>query len=136
MKSGGQDIFSVVAQYEQEITEAVGMPISMVRFAVAFIASVLVGFVLKFVPTARGKISMLSSLSYDHSGLASLHAACALIMCQHFAALCNSNLRDRHPRSPISLLLAMHRYIAACHGLPSRLQVCHRAVQEGTFTRQ
>jgi hypothetical protein len=61
MKSGGRDILSVIAQYEEEIGEAVGMPISMVRFAAAFIASVLVGFVLKFVPTARGRIGIVPS---------------------------------------------------------------------------
>ena len=131
MKSGGQDIFFLVAQYEQEITEAVGMPVSMVRFAAAFIASVLVGFVLKFVPTAKGKISMLSSRCYDHSGLTSLHAACALIVCQHFAALCIPKSRKHHPRSPLSLLLAMHGYIAACmgssHASKSTTVLCRKA---------
>ncbi len=55
MKSSGQDILSLIAQYEHDITEAVGMPLSMVRFAASFLASVVVGLLLKFVPTVRGK---------------------------------------------------------------------------------
>ena len=45
----------MIAQYENEITEAVGMPISTVRFAASFLASVVVGLLLKFVPTVRGE---------------------------------------------------------------------------------
>ena len=55
MKSSDQDILSLIAQYEHDITEAVGMPLSMVRFAASFLASVVVGVLLKFVPTVRGE---------------------------------------------------------------------------------
>lgn len=135
MKSGEQDIFFLVAQYEQEITEAVGMPISMVRFAAAFIASVLVGFVLKFVPTPKGEISMF----------------CPAVMCtqllrvctQHACLLCHRTLQPN--ASPTYEITTHAAPLASCchacihrnlHGLASRLQVCHRAVQEGTSMRQ
>ncbi|CAK0783622.1 hypothetical protein CVIRNUC_006821 [Coccomyxa viridis] len=55
MKNTSHDILSLIAHYEHEITEAAGMPISMVRFAASFFASVAVGLLLKFVPTAKGK---------------------------------------------------------------------------------
>ena len=54
MKNTNHDILSLIAHYEHEITEAAGMPISMVRFAASFFASVAVGLLLKFVPTAKG----------------------------------------------------------------------------------
>ena len=56
MKNADHDIFSLIAHYEHEITEAAGMPISMVRFAASFFASVAVGLLLKFVPTAKGVV--------------------------------------------------------------------------------
>ena len=56
MKHADHDIFSLIAHYEHEITEAAGMPISMVRFAASFFASVAVGLLLKFVPTAKGVV--------------------------------------------------------------------------------
>ncbi len=55
MKGSDHDILSLIAQYEHEITEAVGMPLSMVRFAASFLASVVVGLLLNFVPTVKGK---------------------------------------------------------------------------------
>ena len=55
MKGSNQDILSLIAQYEHEITEAVGMPLSMVRFAASFLVSVVVGILLKFVPTVKGE---------------------------------------------------------------------------------
>ena len=58
MKAADHDIFSLIAHYEREITEAAGMPISMVRFAASFFASVAVGLLLKFVPTAKGAVSL------------------------------------------------------------------------------
>lgn len=56
MKYGNQDMFALVGHYEHEITEAVGMPLSMVRFAISFFASVFVGILLKYVPTVRGMV--------------------------------------------------------------------------------
>ena len=58
MKNTNHDILSLIAHYEHEITEAAGMPISMVRFAASFFASVAVGLLLKFVPTAKGTIPL------------------------------------------------------------------------------
>ena len=58
MKNTDHDIFSLIAHYEHEITEAAGMPISMVRFAASFFASVAVGLLLKFVPTAKGAVPL------------------------------------------------------------------------------
>ncbi|CAL5220084.1 g2035 [Coccomyxa viridis] len=55
MKGSDHDILSLIAQYEHEITEAVGMPLSMVRFAASFLASVVVGLLLNFVPTVKGR---------------------------------------------------------------------------------
>ena len=57
MKGSHHDIFSLIAQYEHEVTEAVGMPLSMIRFAASFLASVVVGLLLKFVPTVKGELS-------------------------------------------------------------------------------
>lgn len=76
MKSSNQDMFSLIAQYENEITEAVGMPLSIVRFAASFLVSVVVGLLLKFVPTVRGGTCASSAIS-DYLGPCSssiLHA--------------------------------------------------------------
>ena len=56
MKDSHQDLFSLIAQYEHEVTEAVGMPLSMIRFAASFLASVVIGLLLKFIPTVKGEV--------------------------------------------------------------------------------
>ena len=56
MKDSHQNLFSLITQYEHEVTEAVGMPLSMIRFAASFLASVVVGLLLKFIPTVKGEI--------------------------------------------------------------------------------
>jgi hypothetical protein len=42
------------SEWEQAGVEAAGVPISLLRFALAFFASVPVGILFKFVPTVKG----------------------------------------------------------------------------------
>ena len=76
MKNADYNIFSLIAHYEHEITEAAGMPISMVRFAASFFASVAVGLLLKFVPTAKGAV-LLCSLRTNNIGSNPVWRCCA-----------------------------------------------------------
>lgn len=51
----GQDMFESMSQLEHKALEATGIHLSLLRFAISFVASVPVGALFKFVPTVRGK---------------------------------------------------------------------------------
>ena len=48
------EVLHTVHDWEQAGVEAAGVPISLLRFAVAFFASVPVGILFKYVPTVKG----------------------------------------------------------------------------------
>lgn len=50
------DLFSKIAEWEQAGQEAAGIPLSMLRFAISFVASVFVGLLFKYVPTVKGAL--------------------------------------------------------------------------------
>ena len=48
-----------VSELEQAGVDAAGVPLSLLRFAIAFLLSVPVGIVFRYVPTVRGEIPFL-----------------------------------------------------------------------------
>lgn len=51
----GHDVFESMAELEHKALEATGIHLSMLRFAISFVASVPVGLLFKFVPTVKGE---------------------------------------------------------------------------------
>ncbi len=51
----GHDVFANMAELEHKALEATGIHLSMLRFAISFVASVPVGLLFKFVPTVKGE---------------------------------------------------------------------------------
>ncbi len=51
----GHDAFASMADLEHKALEATGIHLSMLRFAISFVASVPVGLLFKFVPTVKGE---------------------------------------------------------------------------------
>ena len=48
-----------VSEIEQAGVDAAGVPISLLRFAIAFLLSVPVGIVFKYIPTVTGRLSFI-----------------------------------------------------------------------------
>ncbi|EIE25092.1 membrane bound O-acyl transferase family protein [Coccomyxa subellipsoidea C-169] len=51
----GHELFATMAALEHRALEATGIHVSLLRFAISFVASVPVGALFKFIPTVRGK---------------------------------------------------------------------------------
>ena len=51
------EISQSVSELEQAGVAAAGVPLSLLRFATAFLLSVPVGIVFKYVPTVTGRLS-------------------------------------------------------------------------------
>ena len=51
------EISQSISELEQAGVDAAGVPLSLLRFATAFLLSVPVGIVFKYVPTVTGRLS-------------------------------------------------------------------------------